>query len=589
MKKALLVLAAAAMGYGATAQTIVGTSPANKNVVLEEFTGVNCQYCPDGHRLANLLKANNPGRVQLINVHTGSYANTTPNFQTSFGASIAGQTGLTGYPAGTVNRRAFSGLSQGTAGTTAMSRGSWTNAGNQIMAQASPVNVAAAGTLNLTTRELTLTVEVYYTANGTGTTNKLNVALLQNGITGPQVGMAANPSNILPNGQYEHNHMLRHLLTGQWGEDITALTSGSLTTKNYTYTIPANLGSGNIPVDLSQLEVIVFVAEGQQQILTGAEANITITSNNAIDAFAAGVAVDPYVCTSVSPKVTVTNFGNTPLTSFNINYTLNGTPGTMPWTGSIATGSSEEIELAAISGTLTASNTFSVEITDANNGTDGNLANNTASSTFAYSAPASTADATWNLSITFDQYATETSWFLYDDNGTTVASGGPYAAAQSSTTQTYPISVPNSGCYKFEMKDAYGDGMCCQYGNGSFTLRDASNNTLYSGGTYTASTAKAVERTGTVGTTNTALNANLNVFPNPTNGMVNVEFEVETAGEGFIRVSNALGQVVSATALGTVTGKQISSLDMSNMPKGLYFVNLIVNDKVETVKLTVAE
>lgn len=588
MKKALLVLAAAAMGYGATAQTIVGTSPANKNVVLEEFTGVNCTYCPDGHRLANLLKANSPaGRVQLINIHTGSYANTTPNYQTSFGASIAGQTGLTGYPAGTVNRRAFSGLSQGTAGTTAMSRGSWTNAGNQILGQSSPVNVAAAGTLNLTTRELTLTVEVYYTANGTGTTNKLNVALLQNGIAGPQVGMAANPTNVLPNGQYEHNHMLRHMLTGQWGEDITALTAGSLTTKNYTYTIPANLGSGNIPVDLSKLEVVVFVAEGQQQILTGAEANITITSNNAIDAVASSLEVEPVVCGSANPMIRITNYGNTPLTSCDIDYTLNGVSGSQAWTGSIPSGAFEDVALT-ISGTVLASNTLSIDLTNPNGGTDGDLSNNTASATFA-KAPLTPHDAL-NLRITFDNYPEETEWSLLDASGASVAQGGPYASQPDGSTLNIPITLATIGCYTLELTDAFGDGICCQYGNGSYSLTDASNNVLASGGSFGAADAKPFEFDGTsTGIVNSALNANLNVFPNPTNGMVNVEFEVETAGEGFIRVSNALGQVVSATALGTVTGKQISSLDMSNMPKGLYFVNLIVNDKVETVKLTVAE
>ena len=39
-------------------QTIVSTSPENKKVVLEEFTGITCGYCPDGHAIANNI-ANN--------------------------------------------------------------------------------------------------------------------------------------------------------------------------------------------------------------------------------------------------------------------------------------------------------------------------------------------------------------------------------------------------------------------------------------------------------------------------------------------------------------------------------------------------
>ena len=30
------------------AQTLVTTQPTNKNAVLEVFTGIHCQYCPDG-------------------------------------------------------------------------------------------------------------------------------------------------------------------------------------------------------------------------------------------------------------------------------------------------------------------------------------------------------------------------------------------------------------------------------------------------------------------------------------------------------------------------------------------------------------
>ena len=38
------------------AQTIVSTTPENKNAILEEFTGIYCVYCPDGHLIANNLK-----------------------------------------------------------------------------------------------------------------------------------------------------------------------------------------------------------------------------------------------------------------------------------------------------------------------------------------------------------------------------------------------------------------------------------------------------------------------------------------------------------------------------------------------------
>lgn len=197
------------------AQTFVSTTPQNKKVILEEFTGVNCVYCPQGHTIANNIKNANPDNVFLINIHVGNFATPgagQPDFRTSFGTAIANQSGLTGYPAGTVNRTVFSGLGMAT-GSTAMGRGNWTNASNQILGQSSYVNVAVQGQINAQTNELTVTVETYYTGSSPVATNKLNVALLQNNTLGPQTG--GNMGN-----NYNHMHRLVHMLTGQWGTDI---------------------------------------------------------------------------------------------------------------------------------------------------------------------------------------------------------------------------------------------------------------------------------------------------------------------------------------------------------------------------------
>ena len=203
------------------AQTIVSTTPENKNIILEEFTGISCGYCPDGHSIGQALHNNFPNDIFLINIHTGSYA--TPqgpgtDFNTIFGAAIAGQSGLTGYPAGTVNRNQFA-MTQG--GGTAMSRGDWGSASTQLLAQPSPANVGLLANIDMATNILTVEVEVYYTTNGFGVaapfSNKLNIAVVQHNILGPQSGGSTyNPSAIDPaTGLYTHQHMLRHMLTGQ--------------------------------------------------------------------------------------------------------------------------------------------------------------------------------------------------------------------------------------------------------------------------------------------------------------------------------------------------------------------------------------
>ena len=37
-------------------QLLVDTIPQNKKAVLEEFTGIHCVFCPDGHYIAQQIK-----------------------------------------------------------------------------------------------------------------------------------------------------------------------------------------------------------------------------------------------------------------------------------------------------------------------------------------------------------------------------------------------------------------------------------------------------------------------------------------------------------------------------------------------------
>ena len=56
------------------AQTIVSTSPENKKVCVEKFTGINCNYCPCGDVIINNAISANPENVIVVKVHEGGYA-----------------------------------------------------------------------------------------------------------------------------------------------------------------------------------------------------------------------------------------------------------------------------------------------------------------------------------------------------------------------------------------------------------------------------------------------------------------------------------------------------------------------------------
>ncbi|NQU33356.1 MAG: Omp28-related outer membrane protein [Bacteroidetes bacterium] len=250
------------------AQNIVGTDPENKNVILEEFTGIHCTYCPSGHQIAQGIQNANPD-VVLINIHTGSYAVPSggePDFRTPWGDAIAAQSGLTGYPAGTVNRHLFPGMSQGSG--TAMSRGNWVAASNQTMAAASYANVGVESYIDVETRVLTVNVEIYYTDDSPESSNFLNVAILQDSILGPQTGGGAGNN-------YNHMHMLRHLVTGQWGLEITSTTTGTLYQNTLTYTIPDDYN--DVEVVLEHLEIVSYLSQTTQEVISGSRGTVTLS------------------------------------------------------------------------------------------------------------------------------------------------------------------------------------------------------------------------------------------------------------------------------------------------------------------------
>ena len=281
-------------------QTLVSTDVQNKNVVLEEFTGIHCGYCPEGHAISQAIQDDDPGKVVLINIHTGGYATPNegePDFRTSFGDAIAGQSNLTGYPSGTVNRHLYTDLASN--GGTAMGRGGWTAASSRILQEVSPVNVGASTSYNSSTRELTVNVELYYTGNSATNSNFINVALLQSNILGPQTngGLGNN---------YVHKHMLRHLLTDQWGDEITTTTEGTFIQKTYTYTIPADYNGVDCIVE--NCSIAVFVTETHQEILSGTEVQ-------AIDGTTLIIASMP------EPTNTVLLGNSTSTSTFNLSFT----------------------------------------------------------------------------------------------------------------------------------------------------------------------------------------------------------------------------------------------------------------------------
>ena len=72
----------------------------------------------------------------------------------------------------------------------------------------------------------------------------------------------------------------------------------------------------------------------------------------------------------------------------------------------------------------------------------------------------------------------------FTDAGAIVAQGGPYPKTLANKWVLDTLCLPQ-GCYNFQINDSYNDGICCDFGNGSYTLIDNQLNVLSQGGSFT--------------------------------------------------------------------------------------------------------
>ena len=183
---------------------------------------------------------------------------------------------------------------------------------------------------------------------------------------------------------------------------------------------------------------------------------------------------------SATPEATLRNYGSNALTSVTINSQVDGgATSTYNWTGNLASGSSTNVTLAGIT-FAGGSHTFDAWTSNPNGNSDQQTGNDQSSSSFSSAYNGVT------LTIVLDNYPEETSWSIMDGS-TTLASGGTYGSQPDGSTVVESICLPD-GCFDFVINDAYGDGICCGYGNGSYVLTDDSDgSTLASGGQFTNS------------------------------------------------------------------------------------------------------
>lgn len=90
-------------------------------------------------------------------------------------------------------------------------------------------------------------------------------------------------------------------------------------------------------------------------------------------------------------------------------------------------------------------------------------------------------------------------------------------------------------------------------------------------------------------TTDARPTATLNLFPNPSRGLVTVQLNQKPGADYKLRLSNIIGQEIRTIALKPELTTAGLPVDLSDLHAGMYFYSLLVNGKVTTTKRLVLQ
>jgi hypothetical protein len=305
-------------------------------------------------------------------------------------------------------------------------------------------------------------------------------------------------------------------------------------------------------------------------------------------------------CGEVALGTTLRNLGTDPVTAATVTATIGGNVvATEYWNGSLATYGMEFVDMGTYPTFDDVVVTYEVTTSGEDLVADNNMVE-------VEALGAVLASNSVRVEIYTDLYAGETSWELLDGNGATLASdsyeagtddqfgaGGPDA----NQTFLYDVDLGSAAdCFTFNIYDSFGDGMfytgetsqtvfgySIERQNESFVI--ASND-----GQFETEANSALRTDVTSGVYDLDAKFGFSVYPNPSNGLAQINYSLVEAGRTTLEVTNTLGQKVVSEDFGVQTsGSNRANLDLSSENAGVYFVTLTSNNNVITKKVTVTK
>lgn len=245
-----------------TSETKIFDVKFTKRILIEDFTGTWCGYCPRVmYALENL--ANQTEDMVMIGIHRFQKSNPSAYGYDPFtynASVLENQVGLSGYPFAMLDRDA-----------------SWKYPEPSNLSQAyqyigSNADVGIKMTSNLNGGNLDLDVDIKFLKDFTAENLKLVVYVLEDGIIHDQVNYTSYFGGVSIIKNYEHNHVLRASLTGAnlLGEAIPSADTGEgqVYSLNFDDTIPSNVSNS------SNISFAVFVLDGNGIVLNARDSKL---------------------------------------------------------------------------------------------------------------------------------------------------------------------------------------------------------------------------------------------------------------------------------------------------------------------------
>lgn len=192
--------------------------PEKKVVVMEEFTGVRCVNCPEGHEIIEALKGIYPDRFIYTSFHSNFLSNpylySRQDFRLQEAQDIEDYLISVGFkPAAAIDRKMFDAT---VLPSILYGRQTWNNYVDQVLNEVSKTNLSISNTYNENTRELEVAVTVTYTQS-VSAANKVTVLLAEDSIISAQIGL-----NDVMDTFYVHNGVFRKFLSSTRGDLLDA-------------------------------------------------------------------------------------------------------------------------------------------------------------------------------------------------------------------------------------------------------------------------------------------------------------------------------------------------------------------------------